>query len=395
VIRGGAIWLVIEREIRESVRRRSFWIISAILLVGSLAVVIVPAIVSDDAPERATVAVAGGPADLPAALAAAGRAQDLRVEVRRLPAGEAQRQAAGGEVDAAIVPGAGDAPVRVVVDDELSAELRAVIVQATAAARLQAALAEAGLAPERIAQVTSPPRLDVRAEGADADVEDADLGVGFTVALLLYVALLFAGTVVATGVAEEKTTRVSEVLLSRLRPSELLLGKVAGIGVTSILQLLAAALPALVAAVAVDAVDLPDATASTVGVGVLWFVAGYALYAAAYGALGALVGRQQEVGQVTAPLAMLLLVGYLAAAFGVDDPDAGWVQVASLLPPLSPSMMPMRVAADAVGAAEVALAFLLTLGVAGLLIVFGASVYRAGIVHSGPRLSLRDALRRA
>jgi ABC-2 type transport system permease protein len=245
---------------------------------------------------------------------------------------------------------------------------------------------------DRAAEVVAPPRLEVGARGERAGVSDGDVTVGIIVAVVLYVALLLAGTIVATGIAEEKATRVSEVLLATLRPSELLIGKVIGIGVVAIGQLALVAAPALIAALALDQVELPDATGSTVAVGLLWFLVGYVLYAFAYGGLGALVARQNEVGSVTSPLAILLLVGYLCGTFAAADPDAGWVQALSLLPPLAPMMMPVRVATDSVGAGEMLLALALALAASAALVAFGARVYRTGITRSGPRVSLREAL---
>ena len=117
---------------------------------------------------------------------------------------------------------------------------------------------------------------------------------------------------------------------------------------------------------------------------------GDALDSAADGALGALVGRQQEVGQVTAFPAMLLLVGYVAATVIPSDPEAAWVQVLSVLPPFAPVMMPMRVATGGVPPAQMALALLTAAAAAGA-IALGARVYRGGITRTGPRLSLREA----
>jgi ABC-2 type transport system permease protein len=383
--------LVAGREIAERVRTRTLRVTTAILVVAALAAVVVPALVGDDGRERSTVAVAGGPASLPRALESVGGAQDHTIEVRRLGASEAQAAAASGDVDAAVIAGR-VGPVRVVVEDELSGDLRGIIAQALAGARVSDALARSGLPPGEAARALAPPDLQVQARGERAGVDGGDLAVGFVVALVLYMALLFSGILVATGVAEEKSTRVSEVLLASLRPSELLLGKVAGIGLVSLGQLAAVAAPAVVAALALGAVDVPEATVGTILWGLVWFLAGYALYGAAYGALGALVGRQQEVGQATAPLAILLVTGYLASTFSVGDLDAWWVGLLSVLPPFAPMMMPMRLAGDAVSTGEVLLALAVTLVAAAGLIALGARVYRAGITRTGPRVRLREAL---
>jgi ABC-2 type transport system permease protein len=383
--------LVAGRELRERVRTRTFRITTLVLVLAALAGVIVPALVGDEGPPRSTVAVAGGPASLPETLRAAGAAQDRTVDVRRVGAAEAERQAASGDVDAAVIAGQ-TGPVRVLVEDELSDDLRGIIAQAIAGARVSDALARSGLPPREVAQVVAPPDLEVEPRGERADVDGGDLAVGFIVSLVLYLALLFSGIIVATGVAEEKSTRVSEVLLASLRPSELLLGKVAGIGLVSLGQLAAVAAPALSAALALDAVDVPAATTATILWGLVWFLAGYALYGAAYGALGALVGRQQEVGQATAPLALLLVCGYLASNFSAGDLESWWVRPLSLLPPFAPMMMPMRIAGDAVSTGEVLAALALTLASAAVLIALGARVYRTGITRTGPRIRLREAL---
>lgn len=385
------IRLVAAREIRERTRTRTFRITTVALLVASLAGVVIPALLSGGGPSRRTVALAGPP-DVGTQMRAAARAQGTTLSLRPATPAEAERAGARGAVDAGVIVPAGGGPVRVVVKKELPAELRAAIVQGVAAARIVAALRAAGVSPARIAAVARAPALDVRIGGPDR-VSAAAAGVGVAVAIVLYLSLLLSGTVIATGVAEEKMTRVSEVLLASLRPSELLLGKVAGIGTTMLAQLLVAAVPALIAALVLDEARLPHATAAAVAWALVWFVAGYLLYSAIYGALGSLVGRQQEVGQVTALPAILLLAGYVMSTAVASDPGAGWVAVLSVLPPFAPMMMPVRVAVGGVPAAQMALALVLTVGAGAGTIWTGARVYTGGITRTGSRIGLREALR--
>ena len=387
------IRLVAARELRERMRTRTFLITTVVLLVASLLGVIIPTFVGDDGPEEQTLAVAGDVPGLTRALTASAAAQGKELTVRDEDPAAAVRAGASGEVDAGVLVDPDSATVRVVVEKELSDGLRATIAQGISAARIADALRDAGVPAGRIAELGRPPELTVREADPD-DFTGGDLAVGYIVAVVLYLALLFSGAILASGVAEEKTSRVSEVLLASLRPVELLLGKVVGIGATTLIQLACAAVPALVAAVALDVADLPATTGSVVAWAVVWFVAGYALYSAVYGALGSLVGRQQEVGQVTGLPAALLLVGYLGATVVPGDPDATWVQVGSILPPFAPMMMPMRVAAGGVPAGQMALALVLTLATAVAAIWFGARVYRGGITRTGARLTLREALGR-
>ncbi len=390
--RGAA--LVAEREIRERIRTKSFAVITGILLLAGLAAVIVPTLVGDDGPDTATVAVVGAPAGLGDAITAAGRAQELEITVRDASGPAARAQVDDEEADAALIDRGVGGRSTILVREDLDPALRAAVLQALAQTRLGAGLAEAGVPPGRVEALIGAPDVAVEVT-APGGPSGAEVGVGILMAVLLYVALLFAGTLVATGVAEEKTSRVSEVLLSSLRPIDLLVGKVGGIGLVSLGQLLVAAVPAVVVALVIGAADVPDATVPAIIGGVVWFVAGYALYASAYGALGALVGRQQEVGQVTAPLALLLLAGYLAAAvFGAGDPEGTLIQVLSFIPPFAPLVMPLRIATDTVSAGAVAVSLALTLATAAAVLAFGARVYRGGITRTGARTSVRQALGR-
>jgi ABC-2 type transport system permease protein len=386
------IRLVAGREIRERTRTRTFAITTAVLVVASLLAVIIPTFVGDDGPDRQEIALAGGSPGLAEGLRAAARAQGRDLDVRRMSPAAAERAGASGEVDAAVIVPGPSGPVRIVVEKDLSDGLRATVAQGVAATRIGDALEDAGVPQERIAELGRPPELAVNEADPD-EFSGGDLAVGYVVALVLYLALLLSGATVAAGVAEEKTSRVSEVLLASLRPVELLLGKVIGIGLTALAQLVAAAVPALVAALALDVTDLPDTTGEVVGWAVVWFVVGYALYSACYGALGSLVGRQQEVGQVTALPATLLVVGYIGTTIVPGDPDAQWIVVGSILPPFAPMMMPMRVAAGGVPTGEMLLALALTVASAAAAIWFGARVYRGGIVRTGARTKVGEALR--
>ena len=116
---------------------------------------------------------------------------------------------------------------------------------------MRAALADARPIP---VSVTEPARPG----------EDDEAGIAFLAALVLCLALIFAGYSVATRVVEEKTTRVVEVLLTTLAPSRLLAGKVIGIGLTGLAQLAVAAVPLLVALLVLDADMLPTGSARTI-----------------------------------------------------------------------------------------------------------------------------------
>lgn len=387
------VGLVAGRELRHHLRTRTFRITTLILVLGALAAVLVPSFVGGgDGREELRIAVPPAAEGAGEAIREGGRAQGLEVQVRVLAAGPAREALGAGEVDLALADEGG--ALRLLGKETPGAEDLALVRGALQRARVERALREAGAGPAEVAAALAPVEVTAAAtEGGGPGDEETFVAV--TTAIALVLALVFAGLLVANGVAEEKTTRASEVLMAALSPSQLLAGKVLGIGALALAQLTSIVMPAAAALVVVGTVDLPDSVPSALWSGLLWFLLGYALYAVAFGALGALVSRQQEVATAVAPLSYLLWGGYFIAAFGVGAVEETWFRVASLVPLLSPMLMPMRITLGAVGPAEVAVAVVLTAATALALMALGARVYRTGLVAGGPRLGLRAALSRA
>ena len=151
-----------------------------------------------------------------------------------------------------------------------------------------------------------------------------------TVVLLL--AITTYGNLVLTGVVEEKSSRVVEVLLARVPARNLLAGKVAGIGLLGLAQVGLTALVALAAVTAVDSVDVPAVRGAVLAWVVVWFVLGYALYATVYGALGSLASRTEDAQSVAGPVTVVLLAAYFTSLAAIGQPDSGLGQAGLVLP---------------------------------------------------------------
>jgi ABC-2 type transport system permease protein len=152
------------------------------------------------------------------------------------------------------------------------------------------------------------------------------------------------------------------------------------------------ALAAMLATLVVDSVEVPAVAGGVLAWVVLWFVLGYALYAMAYGALGSLASRTEDAQSAAGPVGYVLVGGYWAAFVSVsDDPDGAWSRLLSLFPITAPFAMPGRIALGSASWWEPWLAVVLTLAAIAALVVFGGRVYSNAILHSGPRLRLRDA----
>ena len=128
--------------------------------------------------------------------------------------------------------------------------------------------------------------------------------IGLLVAGILYVTMVIYGQLVAAGVIEEKSNRIVEILLATVRPWQLMLGKIIGIGLVALVQVVLVAGVALVLASATKLVSIPTLGVDVVISGIVWFVLGYLMYALLYAAVGSMVSRQEDVASVAMPVTL-------------------------------------------------------------------------------------------
>ncbi len=254
-----ATWLVSRREFLERIRTRAFQISLVLTVVLVAAVGIVAGVVGDDGPEEYTVGAVGPEAQVVAAAAhVAGRAVDVRIEVEDQPNAAAARAGVRDEsLDAALVGNA------IVSLEEPPAELAQLLQESSRLVRTEQALQREGLSgDERIRALQQPPLPTVALEGED----DGSEGVAFVASLVLYLQLIMYGIAVASGVVEEKSSRVIEVLLATVQPRAILAGKILGIGALGLLQLTLTAVVGLAAAAASGAIELERGDVGTLAV---------------------------------------------------------------------------------------------------------------------------------
>jgi ABC-2 type transport system permease protein len=383
----GMVPLVLRREITTRVRERSFLISTVVTLIIVAAVVVVPALFNSDDNE-VTVGLVGSTATVPSALEQAARVQDVKVTVIQY-ADEAAARAAvdAGDADAVFL-----GTDRVLVDSELSGKTDQVVQTAYRQAAGAARLTAAGLDASAVARALNVPPLAVTALHPPDPDSDARRGAAFFGVLLLYFQLIGYGVWVALGVVEEKSSRVVELLLATLRPWQLLTGKVLGIGLLGLGQLVLTGLVGIVAALGTGAVTVPSGIAGVAGQVLVWFLLGFAFYACLYAALASLVSRQEEVQNVTAPLSVLLVGSFFLAIGAQGSPDSGLAKVTSIVPPFSTMVMPIRWASGSVPLWEVGVSMLLMVIAVVLLIRVAGRIYAGAVLRSGPRVRIREAL---
>lgn len=371
--------LVIEREVRESARRKGVWALVALTFLGASALSLAPNLIPDD--DTADVMVVG--ADEVGITEALDGLDDPTIELSNgADRDEATSAIESGDVDLAIVL---EPDPLLLVEDEDSAlvdMIAGIVADRVAASRLT----EAGIEPAdvRSAFADAAPQI----EPIDADREGRQ-AAAFGITLVLYVLTVVLTSQVASGVAVEKSNRVSEVLLAIVPPRSLLFGKVIGVGCIGLVTLAAGVTPVLIRLLIVG--DLPSGLGRALIGSSIWFVGGLALYLTVAGTLGALVARQEEAGAVIVPLTMLLVAGYVVS-LSAGDTTVG--TVLSFVPPLSPMVTPYRIAIGAGSAVEYVVSAALLVVAVVVAARVGAVVFRRAIVQTGRRLKLRDLLGR-
>lgn len=386
------IRLVAGREISERVRGRTMrWmtVATALLVVAGI---IIPGLIKGSSKPTRIGLVGPAAQALAPTLKRSATAQKVRVTVSQVADGPAARaEVKRGSLDAALsVQGQ---TARVQVKQSLSPSARAVIQTALDVAHLRDVLARAGVPPARILQALAPVPMSTTALSPSPPDRAARNVAAIAAALLMYIALAMYGSAVATGVAQEKTSRTAEVLLSAVRPRHLLTGKVIGIGATGLGQLAIAAAAGLIANALVHSTKIPSSIWGLLPGLLLCFLAGFLLYAFVFAATGALVARQEELQAVSVPIGMPLLIGYLLVYAEISSPDATWLKVVSFLPPLTATVMPARIALGHVAWWEFLLAALIMAASIYGLARFAARIYANALIHSGPRVGWGAALR--
>lgn len=379
--------IVARREFVERARDRGFQVSTAITLLLLVGVIVVSA--AFNRPTSFDLVVVGtGSEVLGGEVRVAADALGFEVKVLALPGrAEAERAVDAGDADAALVNG--DA---IVVRDEPPEQLVGLIQAVSLRERSRQALVAAGLSDDQVDAALLQRPLPVEAlEPVDARRSESAT-VAFVGVLLLYGQLFAYGYWVAAGVVEEKSSRVVEVLLATLRPSHLLRGKILGIGLLGLLQLLLIGLVGLFASNAVGSLEFPTGAIATMGVVLVWFVLGFFFYAGLFAVAGSIVSRQEDLQTTMTPLTILIIASFIIGLSATGDPDSTLAVVASLLPFSSPLVMPTRIVLGDAAPWEVVASLAISVVSTAALIPIATKVYSRALLRPG-RVRIRQVLR--
>jgi ABC-2 type transport system permease protein len=378
--------LVAVREISTRIRDKTFLISSGVILLVVLGAMVFQAVVASGA-NNVTVGVVGDAGTLKPALVAQGDTLGAHVTVRTLADEAAARRAlAAGDVDGALIDGTGGSP-RLLVERSPDSTVTATVRGAVGQVAVGRQLAAAGI--DRLAV----PDVTVTAVDPGGDPTGERTGIAVIGIIVLYTLLILISQFVAQGVVEEKSTRVVELLLSTMKPWQLLAGKVIGLGLLGLAQIVAIAAVGVTGALVFDLVSLPGQLIGTVLSVVAWFVLGYAFYASLFAAGASLVSRQEDLAGVITPMSMVLVVGFFVALQAASNPTGQLATITSFVPGLSPLVMPVRIAAGATTWWEVGAAVVLMLLAIALVVRLGGRIYAGALLRTSGKTKLREALK--
>lgn len=290
-------------------------------------------------------------------------------------------------------------------------------------------LANANIDPAKYESIKTDVTIDNTIESEDGEkksVKGAAEIAGFASGILIYMVLLIYGTMVMRGVMEEKTNRISEVIVSSVKPFQLMLGKIIGIGavgltqfaiwivlVTALQFVLSLVMPGFADQVASQAggpgaaiAQAKDANVMTmvndaldnlpIGLMVFsfifYFIGGYLMYAALFAAIGSVSEDQQDAQQLIFPVMMPIILGFVIMTKAVANPDGGLAMFGSLFPLTSPIVMMARIPfgvpiwEQLLAMALLVLFFLFCTWLAG-------RIYRVGILMYGKKGSWKEMVK--
>lgn len=399
-----AIRLVAEREIRQRLRSKAFLATSLITVVIVLAIIILPAVFDGSTEEMKIGSVGENNEAIVENAVLIGNAEDepdaepsVSMEIVVLAdRAAAEESLSDGDVDAVLIDGS-----------ELVTERSggffgdsgpvSLLQRAAGAIALEELAAENGQAAQEVIEVLTTDALEVTALAQpDTEDEEGRAVVAYFGLLLLYMAIILYGTWILTGVTEEKSNRVVEVLVSTIQPWHLLAGKIAGIGALAISQFGFTIAVAFVALRTTGSVELPEvSTASLVNL-VVWFVLGFLLYATLFGSAGSLVSRIEEAQSAAMPLTLFSVGGFFAGFAVLADPEGAVAIVTTLVPFTAPFVVPIRVSLNAIPAWQYGLSLVITVVSIYIAVRVAGRIYSGGLLRFGTaRTKLREAWRSA
>lgn len=265
-------------------------------------------------------------------------------------------------------------------------------------------IATAGLSSEIIDQLNAPVQVSSQQisfgseEGISEDARGINMWIIYGLIIILFMGIMVSGQTIAAEVTAEKSSRVMEVLVTSVSPLASMFGKITGMFLLVLSQLVTYVLVVVINLSLphnreiMDGLNINFSTLDPFVLiyGLIYFLAGFFLFAVLYAALGSVVSRTEDLGQAVMPMTMISLVGFYIAMFSIATPESTLVTVSSYIPFVSPFTMLLRIGLTNIATWEILVSLAILLVTIYICVVISAKIYRAGVLMYGKRPTMKE-----
>lgn len=412
-------WPIFKREYMTRIRSKGFWISTALFPILTLVVTVVPSRLAmkskgEATPVRVVDAVGDFFPVLEGIVAEADRPADSPPLVLERPAGR-RLEAIGEELNA--LSESGQIQGYVIIDRTSIEEGKVLLLArspstALAGDYLPGIFAQAirryrldrlGLAGKQIEDAVGPIDFDVEKATSDPKKKQSGMSalyMSIGMVMFIYFALLFYGVYVLRGVLEEKSNRIVEVIVSTVRPFDLMLGKILGIGSVGLTQIaiwattaLLATSPQIAALMSISSENRLKLDPAMLIFFPVYFVLGYFMFATIYAGIGSMFNSEEDAQQLVSVATMLLVVPMIVMTPVIKNPSGTLAVVLSLIPFFSPILMYLRIAVQMPPMWQIALSIVIMIATTAFLTWIVAKIYRVGILMYGKKPTIPELVR--
>jgi ABC-2 type transport system permease protein len=401
-------WIVFSHTYLTKIKSRQFLITTVIILALILLMTELPNLIKKfNGSDEKTIVLVDQTKQLAQPFTQMMEKTDKHITIVQRTANEEKlrKQVLNGDVDGYLILsfGADGLPKAVfktksLTDQSLADQLQSVLQQI----RSQQAAQHLNLSQEQLAQLKAPVDFHHVAVEKQAKSEkelSQARGLVYALLIIIYFAVIMYATMIATEVATEKSSRVMEILISSVSPVTHMFAKIAGVvfvGLTQLIIIFGFGYYAIKSNLEkmsggfFDFFGFGDSSFVIMLYGLLFFILGFLLYATIAAFLGSLTSRIEDVNQMISPLTFLIVLAFMLAIFGLNNPEAPFVTVTSFIPFFTPMLMFLRVGMLDLPLWQTLLSIGLLIASIVILAVFGARVYKGGVLMYGRSNLLKE-----
>ena len=259
-------------------------------------------------------------------------------------------------------------------------------------------ISKLGLTQEQLQSIT--PNFEFSLEQTEEEKANGNIFAMMLMSIVLFYAIYFCAYQVSSSITTEKTSKIMETLVTSTSPTTIVLGKTIGIGIVGLLQMVVIVATALISAKAFLAPELLEAVLDMSSVTpylgmitIIYFILGYFTYALLYALTGSTVSKPEDIQSANSPVAILAVIGFYLSYFTMMNPTSKLNLFASLFPMSSPFCMPFRVMMGLASGTDVLISVAILIVTILIIARIAIKIYSNAILNYGTKMSLKDIMK--